>query len=157
MATELHPDHLTNPLVNIGALATCSLAPGETAEEKWRFIQEGLSRFAGRPLALNEEVFASDSETNQRNRALANLAFSYDRLYFDPAATTDLYTRQRCLNVTACDLAVMGATLANGGVQPLTGERIVEADQPDQAKVALQLVVARRGIGEGPLRDRQHP
>jgi glutaminase len=126
--TELHPDHLTNPLVNIGALATDSLAPGETVEEKWRFIQEGLSRFAGRPLALNAEVFASDAETNQRNRALANLAWSYDRLYFDPAATTDLYTRQSCLNVTACDLAVMGATLANGGVQPLTGERIVGAD-----------------------------
>ena len=128
VATELHPEHLTNPLVNIGALATSSLAPGETAEEKWRFIQEGLSRFAGRPLALNEEVFALDSETNQRNRALANLAWSYDRLYFDPAATTDLYTRQSCLNVTACDLAVMGATLANGGVQPLTGEWIVGAD-----------------------------
>jgi glutaminase len=128
VAIELNPEHLTNPLVNIGALATTSLAPGETAEEKWRFIQEGLSRFAGRPVSLNEEVYTSDSETNQRNRALANLAWSYDRLYFDPAATVDLYTRQSCLNVTARDLAVMGATLGNGGVQPLTGERIVGAD-----------------------------
>lgn len=125
---ELNPEHLMNPMVNIGAMATASLAPGETAEEKWRFIQDGLSRFAGREVALNEEVYASASETNQRNRALANLAWSYNRLYFDPVATVDLYTRQSCLNVTARDLAVMGATLGNGGVQPLTGERIVGAD-----------------------------
>lgn len=125
---ELNPEHLTNPMVNSGAMATASLVPGETVEEKWRVIQEGLSRFAGHPLELNEEVFASDAETNQRNRGLANLMFSYDRLYFDPAATVDLYTRQSCLNVTARDLAAMGATLGNGGVQPLTGEKIVGAD-----------------------------
>ena len=121
MAVELHPQRLTNPMVNSGALATVSLAPGDTAEAKWAFIRDGLSRFAGRPLSLNEEVFASASATNFRNRAIARLLYDYKRLYFDPEVTTDIYTRQSCLNVTARDLAVMGATLANGGVNPLTG------------------------------------
>ena len=97
--------------------------PGATAEEKWRFIHDGLSRFAGRALALNDEVYASASATNHRNQGIARLLWSYDRLYFDPIETTDLYTRQCSLEVTARDLAVMGATLANGGVNPLTGER----------------------------------
>jgi glutaminase len=125
MAVELNAERLTNPMVNSGALATTSLAPGATAEEKWRFIHEGLSRFAGRTLALNEEVYASASATNHRNQGIARLLQSYDRLYFDPVETTDLYTRQCSLDVSATDLAVMGATLANGGVNPLSGERVI--------------------------------
>ena len=128
MAIELNAERLTNPMVNSGALATTSLVPGVTAEEKWRFIHDGLSRFAGRTLALNDEVYASASATNHRNQGIARLLWSYDRLYFDPIETTDLYTRQCSLNVTAQDLAVMGATLANGGVNPVTGERVVGAD-----------------------------
>jgi glutaminase len=128
MAIELNADRLTNPMVNSGALATTSLSPGGTAEEKWRFIHDGLSRFAGSTLALNDEVYASASATNQRNLGIARLLQSYDRLYFDSTETTDLYTRQCSLNVTTRDLAVMGATLADGGVNPLTGERVVDAD-----------------------------
>lgn len=125
MAIELNTDRLTNPMVNAGALATTSLAPGTTAEEKWRFIHEGLSRFAGRTLSVNEEVYASASATNHRNQGIARLLQSYDRLYFDPVETTDLYTRQCSLDVSATDVAVMGATLANGGVNPLSGERVI--------------------------------
>jgi glutaminase len=128
MAIELNPDRLTNPMVNSGALATTSLAPGATVAEKWRFIHEGLSRFAGRTLELNDEVYASASATNHRNQGIARLLQSYDRLYFDPIGTTDLYTRQCSLNVSARDLAVMGATLANGGVNPLSGDQVVGAD-----------------------------
>jgi glutaminase len=128
MAVELNANQLTNPMVNSGALATTSLVPGATAGEKWQNIHEGLSRFAGRMLTLNEEVFASASATNHRNQAIARLLWSYDRLYFDPVATTDLYTRQSSLNVTARDLAVMSATLADGGVNPLTRERVIAAD-----------------------------
>lgn len=127
MAVELNPDGKTNPMVNSGALATTSLAPGGDTEAKWRFIQDGLSRFAGRPLPLNEEVYASASATNHRNQAIARLLEGYDRLGFDTLATVDLYTRQSSLEVTAKDLAVMAATLADGGVNPLTGERIVDA------------------------------
>ena len=129
MAIELNADRLTNPMVNSGALATTSLVPGVTAEEKWAFIHDGLSRFAGRTLMLNDEVYASASATNHRNQGIARLLWSYNRLYFDPIETTDLYTRQCSLNVTATDLAVMGATLANGGVNPLTGERVIGGRQ----------------------------
>jgi glutaminase len=128
MAIELNADRLTNPMVNSGALVTTSLVPGVTAEEKWAFIHDGLSRFAGRTLMLNDQVYASASDTNHRNQGIARLLWSYNRLYFDPIETTELYTRQCSLNVTAQDLAIMGATLANGGVQPGTSERVTGAD-----------------------------
>lgn len=128
MAVELNADRLTNPMVNSGALATTSLVPGEAAEAKWQLIYDGLCRFAGRALALNEEVYASALATNQRNRGLANFLAGYDRLYFDAMETVDLYTRQCSLDVTARDLAVMAATLADGGVNPVTRERVIDAD-----------------------------
>jgi len=123
-AVERSPDGRTNPMVNAGAIGTVSLAPGGDVEAKWKFVQEGLSRFAGRELPLDEEVFPSASATNHRNRALANLLQTYGFLGCTPAEAVDLYTRQSCLRVTATDLAVMGATLANGGVNPRTGERL---------------------------------
>jgi glutaminase len=127
MAVELNEARLTNPMVNSGALATTSLVPGATADEKWRFIHAGLSRFAGRTIELNDEVYQSARATNDRNHGIARLLQSYGRLYFDAIETTDLYTRQCSLNVTARDLAVMGATLADGGVNPLTRERVIDA------------------------------
>jgi glutaminase len=117
----------TNPMVNAGAIATTSLVPGATLDAKWKFIHEGLSRFAGRTLPLNEEVYASASETNFRNQSIARLLQSFGRIYMDPAEAVDLYTKQCSLNVSAKDLAVMGATLADGGVNPLTKERVVDA------------------------------
>ena len=127
MAIELNDDRTMNPMVNAGAIATTSLAPGATAEAKWRFIQEGLSRFAGRTLSIDMEVYESEAATNLRNRGIAKLLEGYDRLYFDALEATDVYTKQCSLNVTVKDLAVMGATLADGGVNPLTKERVVDA------------------------------
>lgn len=127
-AVELGDLGRTNPMVNSGAIATTSLVPGGTLEAKWQFIHDGLSRFAGRTLPLNEEVYASASETNFRNQSIARLLQSFGRIYMDPAQATDLYTMQCSLNVSAKDLAVMGATLADGGVNPLTKERVVDAD-----------------------------
>ena len=126
-AIEYSRDARTNPMVNPGAIATTSLVPGASYAERWQFIQGGLSRFAGRELAVNEEVFACAAATNIRNRGIARLLESYGRMYMDPLEATDLYTRQCCLDVTAKDLAVMGATLADGGVNPLTRERVVAA------------------------------
>jgi glutaminase len=117
----------TNPMVNPGAIATASLAPGDAAEAKWKFLHDGLSGFAGRALRLDDEVYASASATNHRNRALADLLQTYQLLGCDPVEAVDLYTRQSCLQVTATDLALMGATLANGGVNPRTNQRVVEA------------------------------
>lgn len=126
-AVERSVDGRTNPMVNAGAIATTSLVPGKTVETKWQFIHDGLSRFAGRKLPLNAEVYASASETNYRNQGIARLLQSFGRIYFDPAEATDLYTKQCSLNVSAKDLAVMGATLADGGVNPITKERVVDA------------------------------
>ncbi len=127
MAVELNNDRTMNPMVNAGAIATTSLIPGDTADAKWRFIREGLSRFAGRDLALDEEVYESEAATNLRNRGIAKLLEGYGRMYFDGLAATDVYTKQCSLSVTAHDLAVMGATLADGGVNPVTKQRVIDA------------------------------
>ena len=125
-ALERSGDGTTNPMVNAGAIATASLAPGATADAKWQFIREGLSRFAGRELDLDPAVYASEAASNQHNQRTARLLQGYDRIYFDPIAATDVYTRQCALSVSARDLAVMSATLANGGVNPVTRERIID-------------------------------
>jgi glutaminase len=127
MAVELNTDRTMNPMVNAGALATTSLVPGDTAAEKFDRIVAALSVFAGRRLVMDEDVYESEAATNFRNRGIAHLLFGYGRMYFDPGITTDVYTRQCALRVSARDLAVMGATLANGGVNPITGVRAVAA------------------------------
>jgi len=127
MAVELNDDRTMNPLVNAGAIATTSLVPGETEDQKWATIQDGLSGFAGRRLTVSNEVYESELATNMRNQGIAHLLASYDRLYFDPDQTTDLYTRQCSLDVTVHDLAVMAATLSNGGMNPITREQVVAA------------------------------
>lgn len=136
-AIERGPGGRTNPMVNPGAIATTSLVPGATTDARWQFIHDGLSRFAGRMLPLNAEVYASASETNFRNQSIARLLQSYGRIYLDPAVATDLYTRQCSLNVSAKDLAVMGATLADGGVNPLTKQQVVGADSCRYALAAM--------------------
>jgi len=124
-------------MVNAGAIATTSLAPGETAAEKFAFIQDGLSRFAGRRLEVDEEVYQSEAATNLRNRGIAKLLEGYGRMYFDALEATDIYTRQCSLNVSAKDLAVMAATLADGGVNPVTGERVVDEHHCPRVLAAL--------------------
>jgi glutaminase len=114
-------------MVNARAIAATSLVPGDGIETKWRFLSDGLSRFAGHALPLSDEVYASASATNQRNRTIANLRASRGRIYCDPAEAVDLYTRQSCLLTTAEDLAVMSATLADCGVNPVTGRRVITA------------------------------
>ena len=114
-------------MVNSGAIATTSLVPGVTVEEKWSFLHEGLSRFAGRILSLDKEIYQCAAETNFRNQSIARFLQSYGRIYLDPVSAVDLYTRQCSLIVTAQDLAVMGATLADGGVNPVSKERVIDA------------------------------
>jgi glutaminase len=114
---------VTNPMVNAGAIAVTSLVEGG-----WPSIHEGLSRFVGRTLDLDEEVLASALATNARNRELAAALERHERLGCPAGEAVDLYTRQCALRVSAVDLAVMGATLADGGVNPMTGERVIAAD-----------------------------
>ena len=127
VAIERTSDGTTNPMVNAGAIAAASLAPGTTAEAKWQFIHDGLSRFAARSLTFNKAVYESEAAANHRNQGIATLLQGYQRIYFDPLQATDVYTKQCSLNVTAKDLAVMAATLANGGVNPVSRERIIDA------------------------------
>jgi glutaminase len=144
IAVELHPDRRTNPLVNSGAIATTSLAAGITAEERWTFLHRGLSAFAGRDLHLDDEVYESEMASNHRNLGIARLLTSYGRMYCDPEQATELYTRQCSLRVTARDLAIMGATLANGGTNPVTGTPVISAD----TCVRVLAVMATAGLYE---------
>ena len=127
-AIEQRGDGRTNPMVNSGAIAATSLVPGDSAEARWQAIHDGLSRFAGRALEVDGEVYASASATNSRNQEIARALDRHGRIDGDPAEVTDLYTRQCALSVSAFDLAVMGATLADGGVNPITRERVVDAE-----------------------------
>ncbi|PPG38901.1 glutaminase A [Pseudoclavibacter sp. RFBA6] len=139
IAVELNDGHPMNPMVNAGALSTTALMPGATAAEQWEFIRTGLSAFAGRQLVMDGEVYASEMATNSRNKAIARLLESYGHLNADPLETVDIYTRQCALLVTAHDLAVMGATLADGGVNPVTGEQVVS---PEVCRDTLSMLAA---------------
>lgn len=123
IALELNQGSPMNPMVNAGAIATTALLPGG-----WLSVLEGLSRFAGRSLELDERVLRSESETNHRNQGIADLLTSYGRLTGRPEEMVEMYTRQCSLLVSAEDLAVMGATLADGGLNPVTGEQVVSAE-----------------------------
>ncbi|MEI5585279.1 glutaminase A, partial [Agromyces sp. CCNWLW208] len=115
-----------NPFINAGAIVTTSLVPASDAGERFARIHDALSRFAGRELDLDEDVYRSEADTGHRNRALAGLALAAGSLATaDVDSATDPYFRQCSLVVTTEDLALMGATLANGGVHPLTRDRVV--------------------------------
>ena len=113
------------PLVNPGAIAATSLIDGADSAAKWKNIVQVQSDFAGRQLALNGPVYISEAGDNLRNQAIAHLLFAYGRMYFDPVQSTDIYTKQCAINVNAKDLATMAATLANGGVNPVTKKKVV--------------------------------
>ena len=137
-------DGRTNPMVNSGAIATTSLTPGGTVDQRWEALAEGLSRFAGRPLELDRETFDCASRSNDTNQGIARLLSRSGAISGDPADAVDLYTRQSCVSVTADDLAVMGATLADGGVNPVTGTRVVDLE----ACRATLAVMATAGLYE---------
>lgn len=142
VAVEQHKGKEMNPLVNPGAIATTSMVAGATPAEQWAKIIGLYSDFAGRPLEVNQEVYKSESETNQRNQAIGMLMNAYELLKGDPKVATDLYTRQCSVNVDTKDLATMAATLANGGVNPITGKKVI-----DQRHVkGLLAVMATAGL-----------
>ena len=136
IAIELEPNRSVNPFVNAGAMAAVSLVKAKSPQEKWGKILAQYSKFAGEKLAMSDEVYQSEASCNQHNRGIAELLFSYNRLYADPLETCDVYTKQCSVLVTAKQLAVMGATIANGGVNPITKERCL-----DEAAVPKLLAV----------------
>ena len=128
VAIEQYKGKEMNPLVNPGAIATTSMVKGADADEIWAKIIQTYSDFAGRPLSVNQEVYKSESETNQRNQAIAALMYAYGHIKDNPQQATDLYTRQCSVSVNAKDLASMAATLANGGKNPVTGRQVLAAE-----------------------------
>ena len=122
------PTHTGNPLVNAGAIATTSLISGKDAEDKWNKILNFYSKAAGEKLVLIDEVYKSEAATNTGNKALSMLLAKYDRIYADPFESVDIYTKQCSVGVNAAQLARMGATLANNGVNPATGEQVIKRE-----------------------------
>lgn len=121
-----------NPMINAGAIATTSLVEGADAGEQWARIVQSLQTFVGHDLAVHEAVFRSESETGHRNRAIAWMLKNFDIIDGDPMAALDNYFRQCSLLVTCQDIAFMAATLANGGVHPLTKERALPVEQMER-------------------------
>src|SRR5215213_8357546 len=122
------PTHTGNPLVNAGAIATVSLISARSADEKWGKILDFYSKAAGEKLTLIDEVYKSEAATNTGNKALSMLLAKYDRIYGDPFESVDVYTKQCSVGVNVEQLARMGATLANNGKNPTTGEQVIKPE-----------------------------
>jgi glutaminase len=122
------PTHTGNPLVNAGAIATTSLISGSNATEKWNKVLDFYGKAAGEKLTLIDEVYKSEAATNTGNKALSMLLAKYERIYADPFESVDIYTKQCSVGVNAEQLARMGATLANNGINPATGERVIKPE-----------------------------
>lgn len=141
------PTHTGNPLVNAGAIATVSLVSGSSASEKWNKILDYYSQAAGEKLSLIDEVYESEAATNQGNRALAALLLKYDRIYADPLESVDVYTKECSVGVNVKQLAQMGATLANNGVNPVTGKRVMKAEDIPEILSAMTMAGLYDGSG----------
>lgn len=128
VAIELQKGKEINPLVNPGAIAAVSMIAGADSAAKWKNIVQTMSDFADRPLTINKPVYISEAGDNLRNQAIAHLLYAYGRMYFDPVQATDVYTKQCAMNVNAKDLAVMAATLANGGTNPISHKKVVSPE-----------------------------
>jgi len=138
MAIELHETRSVNPLVNAGAIASVSMVQANSEEERWSKVHGNLNDYAAAELPLLDEVYRSEYGTSWSNRAIANLLFNYERLYAEPEESMRVYTRMCSVGVTTRQLATMGATLANGGVNPITGKRVLNEEHvPELLAVML--------------------
>ncbi len=128
LALEIYPERSVNPMVNAGAIAAVSLVQASSEEDRWNQVLKNIEGFAGSELPMLQEVYQSEYDTAWGNRGIANLLYNWGRLYSDPEEALRVYTRQCSIGVNTRDLAIMGATLANGGVNPLTKTRMMPAE-----------------------------
>ncbi len=128
VAIEQYKGAEMNPLVNPGAITATSMVKGDNRQGIWNSILKYYSDFSGRQMSVNAEVYKSESETNQRNQAIASLMYAYGRIKDNPARATSIYTEQCAVSVNAKDLAIMAATLANGGINPVTGKTVMKPE-----------------------------
>ncbi|GAB2913516.1 hypothetical protein GCM10027047_09320 [Rhodococcus aerolatus] len=134
-----------NPMVNAGAILATCLVSGDDAAGRVARIVEGVSAFAGRPLAVHEDVVREELAVADRNRALAHLMVADGTLPVPAAEAIEVYLRSCAITVTTADLAVMGATLATGGRNPLTGEQVV----PPEVVTTVLAVMSTCGMYDG--------
>ncbi|MAT91644.1 MAG: glutaminase [Halioglobus sp.] len=139
IAIEQDEARSRNPLVNAGAIAAVSMIKAKDARQRWQYIVDGYSEFAGEKLSLLEDVYVSEAETNYRNRAIAHLLYNYGRLYSEPLEATDVYTKQCSLGVSARQLGMMGATLANWGTNPATGRKVMRKEYVDELLAIMMM------------------
>lgn len=117
-----------NPMINAGALVTCALVGGDGAREKFARIRSVMEAAAGRSLGVDETVYEEEQAASDRNRALAHFMRSAGSLTDEVDPTMEVYLRQCSVLVTTRDLAIMGATLARGGINPVTGDRVFSGE-----------------------------
>ena len=127
-AVEQYKGAEMNAMVNPGAITATSMVSGGSRDVIWNKIVNWYSDFAGRKLSVNQEVFKSEADTNQRNQAISMLMYAYGHIKDNPLQATDVYTEQCAVSVNAKDLAMMAATLANGGKNPITGKQVMKAE-----------------------------
>ena len=128
MALELHGGKPLSPLVNAGAIASASLIKAKNTEDRWNRILDMQRKLGSQQIKLSAQLNESEQTTNFHNRAIAWLLYSAGYLYCDPMEACDVYTRQCSTLLTTVELATMGATLANAGVNPISKERVLSAD-----------------------------
>jgi len=128
VAIEQHKGSEMNAMVNPGAITATSMVSGKTRDEIWNKILAYQSDFAGRPLKVLQDVYQSEAATNQRNQAIGRLMYAYGHIKDNPDQATDIYTEQCSTGVNAKDLAIMAATLANGGKNPVTSKVVMKAE-----------------------------
>ena len=128
MAILLESDHPSTPLVNAGAIAACSMIlPKANSDGKWNAIRNFIEELCGSSVKVIDELYRSESETNFNNRSIAWLLRNYGRIYDDPELSLDLYTRQCSIGISARQLAVMAATIAFSGINPVTRREVFDA------------------------------
>ena len=125
LALEIYPERSVNPLVNAGAIAAVSLVNATSEEERWQKVLGNISDYSGRDLKILDAVYKSEYESSWSNRGIANLLYNYKRLYSNPEEALRVYTKQCSIGINTKDLGMMGATLANEGVNPETGKRLI--------------------------------
>jgi glutaminase len=127
LATQIIPQVSVNPLVNSGAIASVSMVQANSADERFNKILGFFNDLSGAKLTVIDSVYKSEAATNQRNRAHGYILAASERIYSDPMEAVDVYTKQCSIGVTAKQLGIMGGTLANKGVNPVTKAKVIDA------------------------------
>lgn len=142
VAVEQYQGAEINPLVNAGAITATSMVSGTSRAAIWEKILAYYCAFAGRELAVDQDVFASEAATNQRNHAIAMLMYAYGHIKDKPDQATDIYTQQCAVRVNTRDLAIMAGTLANGGRNPITEKQVMNNENVPE----LLAILATAGL-----------